>query len=82
MDYEPPAVRRLGAMTERAVLIDYTNWEGERRTRRVLPLEKSLRFEATDYHKPAQWVFDAVDLERPGVLRTFALKDVHSWQAR
>lgn len=61
--------------------LDYTNWKGERRTRRILPLVGSIRCAETPWHTPAQWVFDAFDLERDGEpIRTFAMKDVHSWR--
>lgn len=65
---------------ERIVIIDYTNHRGERRERRVIPCLKTLRFVETPHHKPAQWVFNAWDVERD-VERTFAMKDVHSWRA-
>lgn len=58
------------------VLIDYTNWRGERAMRRVRPL--TIRFEATEWHEEVQWLMRAVDLER-GSTRDFAIKDIHSW---
>lgn len=62
-----------------AVVIDYTNHRGERRRRKVQPLPGTLRFRETPDHKPAQWVFDALDLEREGIpRRTFALLSLHS----
>jgi hypothetical protein len=68
------------------VVIDYTNWRGHRRKRRIRPLFGTLRFTETPHHKPAQWVFDAVDMEHvaDGVVsparRTFALAGIHSWE--
>ncbi len=69
------------AMEERIVIIDYTNWRGERRERRILPKPATLRFTETPHHKPAQWVIDAYDVEKsPPVPRTFALNAIHSWR--
>ncbi len=62
----------------RVVEIDYTNHRGERRTRRIIPCQQTLRFVETPHHTPAQWVFDAWDVER-NLQRTFAFKSVHSW---
>lgn len=64
------------------VEIDYTNWRGERRLRRIMPVLGSLRFAESEWHKPAQWVFDGFDLDLGDMTapRTFAMKDVHSWR--
>jgi predicted DNA-binding transcriptional regulator YafY len=59
------------------VVIDYTNWRGERAMRRVRPL--SVRFEATEWHPDQQWLLRAVDVER-GHTRDFAMSNIHSWQ--
>jgi len=64
---------------EAIVIIDYTNHRSERRERQIIPCPQTLRFAETPHHKPAQWVFNAWDVERD-VERTFALKDVHSWR--
>lgn len=58
------------------VLIDYTNWRGERSTRRIRPL--SVAFENSQWHPSTQWILHAVDIER-GATREFAMKDIHSW---
>ncbi len=58
------------------VLIDYTNYRGERRQRLIRPL--STTFENSAYHPDTQWILTAVDVER-GVVREFAMKDIHSW---
>jgi hypothetical protein len=91
-DYEAESKARLAQLTaqkraeveangSRIVIIDYTNWRGERRKRRVYPILGTLRFTETPHHKPAQWVFNALDLERDDqALRTFALANVHSWE--
>ena len=50
----------------RIVIIDYTNWKGERRERRITPL--SVQFENSEWHPETQWILEAVDEER-GVIR-------------
>lgn len=68
-------------MEDRVVIIDYTNYRGERRERRIIPRASTLRFTETPHHSPAQWVFDALDVEKcPPAPRTFALLNVHSWR--
>ncbi len=60
----------------RDVMIDYTNWRGERGVRRITP--SSMRFSATEYHPKPQWLIDAFDHEKQAS-RTFAVADVHQW---
>lgn len=60
------------------VLIDYTNWRGERRWRRIVP--KSVQFENSEWHHETQWILHAVDIE-VGATREFAMKDIHAWKA-
>jgi hypothetical protein len=63
------------------VVIDYTNWKGVRRQRVLQVIPKSLRFDTTPHHQPCQWLFDGYDCEKDDrPLRTFALKNVHSWR--
>lgn len=59
------------------VIIDYTNWRGERRNRRITP-RPPLAFCRTDWHPVEQWILRARD-EDIGEDREFALKDIHSW---
>jgi predicted DNA-binding transcriptional regulator YafY len=59
------------------VVIDYTNWRGERGLRRICPLR--VVFENNEWHPNTQWLLEAIDVER-GVERTFALANIHSWQ--
>ncbi len=59
------------------VLIDYMNWRGERRQRRVRPT--SFAFENSEWHHDTQWIMHAVDLETMSN-REFAMKDIHSWK--
>jgi predicted DNA-binding transcriptional regulator YafY len=61
----------------RTVKIDYTNWEGERATRLILPM--ALRFGTNIWHPVPQWLLEAFDLAR-NEERTFALKDIHGWK--
>jgi hypothetical protein len=59
------------------VMIDYTNWRGERAMRRIRPL--SVAFENNEYHPETQWLLEAVDLETMSE-RTFAMANIHSWR--
>ena len=59
------------------VLIDYTNYRGERAVRRIRPL--TVRFENNEWHPETQWLLLAVDIEK-GATRDFAVKDIHSWK--
>lgn len=57
------------------VVIDYTNWRGERSKRTIEPF--SIRFGSTEWHKEDQWLLMAwTDKGR----REFAMKDIHSWK--
>ena len=65
----------LSFMERRMVVLDYTNYRGERRQYIVVPIK--LWFAKTEYHPCAQWLLMA---HVPGKgRRDFALKDVHSW---
>jgi hypothetical protein len=66
------------AVKETEVLIDYTNWRGERRVRRIRPTGRLL-FESNEYHPDKQYLVEAIDVEVEG-LRTFALNNIHSWR--
>lgn len=61
------------------VLIDYTNWRGERAKRRIYPTR--LVFEANQWHPKPQWLIEAYDMEKgvKGEKRLFALASIHSW---
>jgi hypothetical protein len=59
------------------VEIDYTNWRGERRRRRVLPLR--FFFGATEWRKTPCWQYWAMDLELHE-FRYFVMSNVHSWK--
>ena len=67
----------------KAVIIDYTNWRGERRNRLVQPI--SFYHGEVSWHPGEQWLMDAIDLDREKRdddkrVRTFALSGVHSWR--
>lgn len=64
---------------DRTVIIDYTNYAGERRERAIQPL--SIYYGTSEWHKEAQWLLVAIDMER-GVSRTFAVKSIHSFKAK
>jgi hypothetical protein len=43
-----------------SVIIDYTNWRGERAMRRVQPI--SFEFASNRWHVEKQWLMTAIDL--------------------
>jgi predicted DNA-binding transcriptional regulator YafY len=59
------------------VLIDYTNHRGIRRVRGIHPLR--IIFESNEWHPESQWLLEAFDLGRHEI-RTFAMKNIHSWR--
>lgn len=62
----------------RRVLIDYTNWRGERAAREIVPL--TLWFGSdTGRHDTPQWILTAWDCKKRA-RRHFALDKIHSWQ--
>lgn len=61
---------------EKIVEILYTNWKGETRLRKVLPL--NIEFKSTDWHKEEQWILNAIDVEK-NEERGFAIKDIKNW---
>lgn len=64
------------AEPEQYALIDYTNYRGERRMRRIKPIK--IYFGTNDYHSDPQWLLSAIDVERDE-LRDFAMAKIHSW---
>lgn len=64
----------------REVVIDYTNWRGERAKRVIAPTGQ-MRFAATVWHPEPQWLMEAMDVEK-GEHRLFAMKDIHAWEVR
>lgn len=72
--------KRGDAMTnhkgDQRVLIEYTNWRGERSHRVIRP--QKMLFGSNEWHPEEQWLLEAFDEEK-GALRTFAVKSIHSW---
>lgn len=66
-------------MTEKQeIWIDYTNWRGERRIRRVRP--QKLSFTSNEWHSETQWMLFAFDLEADDEpVKTFTMADIHRW---
>lgn len=58
------------------VKIDYTNWEGKRSIRRILPGD--LFFGKNEWHPEPCWMVHGYDVERE-VHRTFLMSGIHSW---
>jgi len=58
------------------LLVDYTNWRGERRVRRILP--QGLWFGVSEFHDGEQWFIRALDLDRDDKpMRDFAFVGIH-----
>lgn len=64
-------------MRDKYVIIDYTNWRGERRKRIIEPID--IFFGKMEWHKEPQYLMDAFD-EEDGRRKEFAMKDIHSWR--
>jgi predicted DNA-binding transcriptional regulator YafY len=65
------------ALEQRRVIIDYTNWKGERRERVIIP--RTLFFGSTNFHPEVQWMMTAFDEEKQAD-RMYAMKNIHSWK--
>ena len=61
---------------EKIIQILYKNWKGETKLRNILPL--SIEFKSTNWHKDAQWILNAIDIEK-NEERGFAIKDIKNW---
>jgi hypothetical protein len=59
------------------VIIDYTNWRGERSIRRIVPIH--MFWGSNEWHPEPQWLLDADDGDK-GEPRIVAMKDIHSWK--
>ena len=57
-------------------MIDYTNHRGERGRRAIAPIR--IYHGSTAWHPEEQYLLDAWDMDKRAD-RTFALKNVHSW---
>lgn len=58
------------------IIIDYTNWRGERSLRRILPM--GIEFQNNEWHPEMQWMIEAIDLDK-NEFRCFALVGIHCW---
>lgn len=63
------------------VEIDYTNWRGVRRKRVVRPTGRLVHGTTEHHLGEPQWFMLAVDVGDT-VIKSFAMKDIHSWVAR
>ncbi len=63
----------------KTVTIVYTNYKGVTGTRRIVPIE--IIFGHNEWHTEDQWLMRALDLEK-NAERTFALKDIKSWEVQ
>ena len=61
----------------KAVVIDYTNYRGERSKRLVNPVR--IYFGSNQWHEDPQWLMEAYDHEKEAN-RDFAMKDIHKWE--
>ncbi len=66
--------------TNNVVIIDYTNWRGERAFRRVIPDEITFAPQGTEFHETPGWFMRAYDVDKKGS-RDFAMADIHSWKS-
>ena len=62
---------------EKIVIIDYTNWRGERGERRIRPI--AVAFLANEWHPEPQWLLTAIDVDKDA-RRDFAMAGIHSWR--
>lgn len=72
----PPQARSFA--TGRVVNVNYLNWRGEKRWRRILPHTNTWRVGETEWHPGMQWLFSATDLE-DGKIKDFAMGGILSW---
>lgn len=64
---------------KKCAVIDYVNWRGEERQRRIIPV--SIRFGHTEWHPDDQWLLKAVDIEdKDQTVKEFALRDIKVWK--
>lgn len=59
-----------------SVVIDYTNYKGERSLRKIIPF--GIDFTSNLWHPKEQYLLFALDVEE-NTTRFFAMKDIHSW---
>lgn len=66
-------------MFRQQVDIDYTNHRGERVLRRIEPVPGGFNHNYNSYHSTPCWLLTALDVSGDGTLKTFAMKQIHSW---
>ena len=66
-------------LKQKSVLIDYTNWKGNRRWRRVMPI--GISWDVSPYHQDRGFslFLKAIDID-DCVSRDFLIKDIHDIQ--
>jgi hypothetical protein len=75
----PPAASPVPRKREDAthpIVIDYTNWQGVRAPRTIIP--KRLEWSSNEWHPEPQWLLIGFDCER-NAERTFALRGIHAF---
>ena len=71
-------ISRNSPLSDRvSVIIDYTNWRGERRKRTIIPM--AVYWSKNEYHPEPQWLLRALDWEKREI-RDFAMTGIHSWE--
>lgn len=64
---------------EKAIWIDYTNWDGKRAMRAVDPLH--IWFGVSEHFQEHQWFLIGMDVEEKR-MRKFAMSNIHLWKLR
>jgi predicted DNA-binding transcriptional regulator YafY len=59
--------------------IDYLNWQQERRSRRIQPIQ--LWLGCTQWHPQCQWLLRAYDIDDDGKVKDFAMSGIYGWRA-
>ena len=62
--------------TDQLVTFEYVNHHGERSTRHVRPIRIFYGF--NEWHLEPQWLLEAIDIDRDGQSRTFAIASIES----
>lgn len=60
------------------VEIDYTNHRGERRLRKIKPI--NCEISSNKYHPKLCWMWNAKDVEDNNIVKTFPVSNIHSWR--
>jgi hypothetical protein len=63
--------------TAREIIIDYTNWRGERGLHKIRPTGRCL-FEQNQWHPTPQWLLEAVNVDK-NETRLYAIATIHCW---